>query len=161
MTDVQAWLGTVDDALVLKLAGPITYVVAPALDALVDEMLRSSFATVIVDLTACERIDSTGLGLVARIGAFTLDWRGRRAVIACAPGDIATALESVCFDQVFDIVGMPPAPASLREVVGAPSARGLGEVIVDAHKELMAINEHNRRLFADAVAALERELERS
>jgi hypothetical protein len=120
--------------------------------------------TVLIDLRELLLIDSTGMGLLARIGRATLETRGRRAIIVCASPDIVTCLRGAAFDTLFVLVDEYPfAPEpELSEVrldgrVHA-AERALGQAVLDAHRDLATLSERNRREFGEVVTALEREL---
>ena len=72
--------------------------------------------------------------------------------------DISRLLQSMGFDQVFNIVDRPiPCPECLTDL---PSQDQNEEVVrskvLEAHKILMGLNDSNREAFHDLVNALER-----
>ncbi|RZI78796.1 MAG: anti-anti-sigma factor, partial [Pseudomonas sp.] len=72
--------------------------------------------------------------------------------------DISRLLQSMGFDQVFNIVGRPiPCPECLTDL---PSQDQSEEVVrskvLEAHRILMGLNDSNREAFHDLVSALER-----
>ncbi len=71
--------------------------------------------------------------------------------------DITRLLQSMGFDQVFNIVDQPlPRPECLTDL---PSQDQCEEVVkakvLEAHKILMGLNDSNREAFHDLVNALE------
>jgi hypothetical protein len=109
-------------------------------------------------------IDSTGLGLLARIGRVTLERCGRRAIIVCADEDILTCLYATAFDTLFVLVDkypFEPEPV-LDEVVletkADPTGRAMGRLVLDAHRDLASLSGGNRKVFGEVVDALEAEL---
>ena len=168
-----------DGVCVLKLVGDIRYTtgtaarVSRAFDAFLDRLLTDArgerLRHVLVDMSETVSIDSTNLGLLARL--VSLDGgpgasEARPVILACRP-DITRVLESMGFDRVFRMVGttdeaLPAeetAPTPVNALVGG-GTRDTLTVILQAHRRLMAMNTSNARVFADAVALLEAEVKR-
>jgi len=166
MTDAQqprAFLGHADHTLVLSLKGPVRYLTARALK---DFLERSGAATfqdlTILDLRELELIDSTGMGLLARLGRESLE-RGRRSVIVCSNPDVLTCLCSAAFDTLFLMLEEWPleSPAELVEIPIGDSELVpdvLGHIMLDAHRDLASLSEQNQQSFGPVVAALENQL---
>lgn len=153
-----------DRFLVLKFIGQIRYGMDDGLSgpASLNAFLRDCFEgqkldDVIIDLTEAESIDSTNLGLMAKVTRYTQQHLSRKAVIISTNHDINILLESVGFEEVFVILtesdvsgeGLKPLPAH-------ESARAeLAKLVLEAHKELAALNEQNARAFKSVISALE------
>ena len=100
----KAYFGRIDHSPILALKGQIRYMTVRELRGFVDELIaRYEHDTIIIDLRELEAIDSTGMGLLARLGRSTL-LHGRRSVIVCAVQDVMTCLRSAAFDTLFIIV---------------------------------------------------------
>jgi anti-anti-sigma factor len=165
----HAYYGHVDGTLVLRLSGPIRFLACQALRSFVDGLRGGDDQDVLIDLRDVQSIDSTGMGLLARIGRSSLESRGRRAAIACPGNDIATTLRSAAFDTLFVMLDAYPFDdhdATFAEMPlggGGPDAGGdaevsLGRVILDAHRDLASMSERNVEVYRDVIAALETEL---
>ena len=160
----RAFWGTAEDAAVLRLSGALRYPVASALRGVVDTIATTHVETFVIDLRETSYVDSTALGVLARIARASLAHSGRRAVIVCPDNDVATTLRSAAFDDLCVMVDDPPCDApSLAEL---PLAIDDGEhgvlwrVILDAHRDLSSLSERNRDEYASVIAALEDELGR-
>jgi anti-anti-sigma factor len=161
----RAFFGHVERSPVLALKGHVRYMTVRALRGFVDELIAShDNDTMIIDLRELEAIDSTGMGLLARLGRSTLQ-HGRRSVIVCAVQDVMTCLRSAAFDTLFIIVSEWPfeeeislSEVSLESKDLQPDV--MGRFILDAHRDLAAICEENQRAFAGVISALEADLER-
>jgi anti-anti-sigma factor len=145
------------------MAKQVGYMNARALRALVDDVLAHAGGdTLIIDLRELEAIDSTGLGLLARVGRTTLE-RGRRSVIVCSVRDVITCLRAVSFDTMFLIVEAWPF-ASDGNMVEVPLREqeplwDVGRCILEAHRDLANLSDENRRAFAGVISALAAELD--
>jgi anti-anti-sigma factor len=146
------------------LSGQIRYPTAQALREFVERTLSQDGSdTVILDLRGVEFVDSTSLGLMARVGRTTLERRGRRAVIVCSDPDVRACLRSAAFDVLFVLTEEWPLDheIALMELPLGParelSARSLGRVMLDAHRELASLSPRNEHVFGDVITALEAE----
>lgn len=150
------------DDWVLRIQGPLRYTNANAMDRFVDHLFAEEHpATVCVDLNATTAIDSTGIGLLAKI-ANGMERAGQaRPVLFCTNSEISELLTSVCLDDVCRIVaasapegaeeGARPIPAD------SPTERELARTISDAHRLLCELSEGNRAQFQSVVDAFARE----
>jgi hypothetical protein len=120
--------------------------------------------TMIIDLRELEAIDSTGMGLLARLGRTTLE-HGRRAVLVCSTEDVMLCLRSAAFDKLFIIEENWPfdEEAPLREVPLETTDLEpdiMGRFILEAHQDLASLSEANQQTFGGVVSALAADLER-
>lgn len=155
--------GYVDDSVVLVLKGQLRYTVAKSLRAFIDEVLTKTIhETVVIELSEVEFLDSTGMGLLARVGRATLE-RGRRSVIVCPEGDVMTCLRSAAFDTLFVILDAWPFDRGM-ELFEVPLeekpllAYAMGSLMLDAHRDLASLSDENKRVFGGVIEALEAEL---
>ena len=165
-TMATAYYGQLTDTSVLRLAGQIRYTLARRLRAFVDDVIAPAGCnTVFIDLRLVDFIDSTGLGMVARIGRLTLESRGRRAAIVVAPGDVEVTLRSAGFDELFVMLAeFPYDPGvGLREIplvdLALSHDNQMGHLILDAHRDLAAVSEESRVTFRQVIDSLEADLE--
>ena len=164
----RAFFGRADDTLVLRLVGPIRFRSVCELRRFVDAVVaHDGDGSVGIDLRGVEMIDSTGLGLLARIGRLSLEQRGRRAVIVCPDNDVATCLRSAVFDQLFVMLDEYPYldDAPFTEIALDPADGGagadapeLGRIVLEAHRNWRASSERNLDVYRDVIAALEADL---
>ena len=158
---VSALVGMREHVGFLKLIGDVRYPAAPAIDRAVGKLMTANeFDSFVVDLREVGHVDSTILGLVARVGGVTLRRYGRRAVIACVDEDMLTGLRAVGFDTVFVVVAKPPDEPEHFEPVECAETSGeeLAATMISAHRELMGMSEQMRRELEPSVTMLEREL---
>jgi anti-anti-sigma factor len=151
--------GEGDSSVLLVLEGRVHYLAAKSLRAFADELTsRMRNETLVIDLTAVDAIDSTGMGLLARLGRKTLA-RGRRSVLVCPDNDVLICLRSASFDKLFVVLDESPLdePIELREVpldAGNIEPEALGAIMLQAHRDLAMLSEENQRAFADVIALL-------
>ena len=107
-------------------------------------------------------MDSTGLGLLARAARRALEAGAPRPAIVGANHDLGLIMSSMGFADVFDIASeRADRPEAWEEIpASAGSEIERAGVIVDAHRSLMELSEHNRRMFQDLVAMLEKDFQK-
>jgi anti-anti-sigma factor len=146
---------------VLRYSGKIDYMSAPAIRRFLDELLdRGNVAGLIFDLSDAEALDSTNLGLLARIRERAESCHCGGSMIVSRNDDITEVLRSMGFEQIFDIVSDPRLgadPCSDCLDAANPSSAELRDTMLEAHRALMRLSEHGRKEFADVVACLENE----
>lgn len=149
-----AWHG---ETCVLKLVGEVRYTLGADLDRFIDSAFAGGQCQeMLIDLTASASIDSTSLGLLAKIANLLRD-KGHKATIVSTNPDIDRTLETVGFDQVFNV--LHEDVASNCEDFSVPTASSskdqMADVILRAHRVLCALNKENREMFQSVVDALE------
>lgn len=148
------------DAVVLALEGRVHYAFGTRLRALFDELSeRLTGAKLFVDLRRVEAIDSTGMGLLARLGRAARE-RGRGGVIVCSNEDVSLCLHSAAFGELFEFADRWPFDETwaLGEVpldASDATEQQLGAVMLEAHKDLAGLSDQNRESFAAVISALE------
>jgi|SRR5690606_30937942 len=143
---------------VLKFIGEVRLTLCSVLDSTIEHIFSAAnFNVIVIDLTETNSIDSTTLGLLAKLSILSRQKVGLLPTLVTVHPDIARLLHSMGFDQVFNIVNRPlPCPDCLADL---PSQDQSEEVVkakvLEAHQILMSLNESNREAFHDLVNALE------
>ena len=119
-----------DGTCILRFEGAIDYTLGSALDRFLDRLFaRDDVRRIIVDLTPAESIDSTGLGLLARIANFARRRDGSKPLLFSTDPDINLLLHSICLDDFFVLCAEAPAElAALSEGVGRDAGLDTGDV---------------------------------
>lgn len=153
--------GACNGVQLLIYAGDIRYTLSLALDTCLQRLLElDDLRGFVVDLTAVHSIDSTNLGILARL-ARSMQRRGlpRVTLISDRPA-INEVLEGMGFDRVFYILPRSlHQPAEVQEIPGvAADKRSMLNLLLESHRELMAMNTENHAQFQDVVKAFEQEV---
>lgn len=115
--------------------------------------------SILVDLRECSFMDSTSLGLLAKIANYTVKNNLPQAVILSDKVDINALLESVGFDSVFYIT--TAKDVIIGETSQIDSAlieqKKLAAVILDAHQELTMLNDKNKDVFKNVIQMFSKE----
>ncbi|MFC3608893.1 anti-sigma factor antagonist RssC [Stutzerimonas tarimensis] len=148
-----------DGTFVLKFIGEIRLTLCSALDGTIEQMFTAvNFSSIVIDLTETRSIDSTTLGLLAKLSILSREKVGLLPMLVTTNPDITRLLQSMGFDQVFNIVDSPlPQEDDLTDLpVQDQSEEVVKAKVIEAHQILMSLNESNREAFRDLVSALER-----
>ncbi|GMU59058.1 MAG: STAS domain-containing protein [Myxococcales bacterium] len=160
----RASFGRREGTALVVLRGQVRYPEARALRRFVDEVvLPAGCDTVFIDVSSVDAIDSTGMGLLARIGRATVEKHGRRAILVGPGRDVAPCLRAAAFDSLFHLVdAFPYEPqVEVHEVPLVPEpGPPLARVMLDAHQTLAELAERNRAAFADVISVLDEEVKR-
>ncbi|HDQ14400.1 MAG TPA: anti-sigma factor antagonist [Sediminispirochaeta sp.] len=143
----------------IKMVGNLKYTFSSGFDQFVESLLERGFSNVVIDLSESDYIDSTNLGLIAKIAGRARGREDMHVSIVSPNEDINAILESVRFDKLFTIVDKVPEVDALDEI--DDEQRGRQEdlrMLLDAHRALMDIDEENRPKFKDVVELLEKEV---
>jgi anti-anti-sigma factor len=153
-------VGELDGVHVLLFKGDVRLTLCKAMDDYLAGMLEDPcIRSIVVDLSETENIDSTSLGLLAKLSIESVRRFGYRPTLVSTQPDITRILETMGLDEVFNLVQqalereeqlgeLPPCAATEAQV----RAR-----VLESHRILMDLNEHNRAVFQDLVTALEGE----
>ncbi|MCB1691375.1 MAG: anti-sigma factor antagonist [Pseudomonadales bacterium] len=149
-----------DGVKVLKFVGDVRLTLGPAISAFVKQIgSNPELRAVVIDLTEAESIDSTALGLLAKISLRSQESLGALPTIVSSNDDITRILFSMGFENVFVIVN--EASKEVGPLGELPtqmlSEDAMREQVLEAHRVLMSLNEKNQDMFRDLVEALENE----
>ncbi|RDE19591.1 anti-sigma factor antagonist [Motiliproteus coralliicola] len=147
-----------DGNYVLKFVGDVRLTLCSTLDQFLASTLENdNFKTVLIDLTETEGIDSTSLGLLAKISVRMKQRFQQLPTIISTNEDITRVLLSMGFDRVFILIQETfEGQAALQELdVLQDSEENVRSCVLDAHRTLMELNDDNREKFQDLVRSLE------
>ncbi len=142
----------------VKMVGDVRLTLCTTIDEYFDNMFaQGDFCCVIIDLSEAEGIDSTSLGLLAKLAVKAKQLYQLVPTIISPNPNITRLLESMGFGLVFTILSeMPTEHDGYGEIpVIAADEECVRCKVIEAHRELMSLNENNRALFAELVSTLE------
>ena len=147
-----------DGAYVIRFLGDVRLTLSTTIDDYFQQMYDDpDFVSVWVDLCDAEGLDSTTLGLLAKLALNVREKFGfTPAIYTCEPG-ILRLLRSMGFHRLFEVheeACNDPEDIQESPAVGG-SEKAVKEKVIEAHHVLMGISDDNRERFRDLVTALE------
>lgn len=151
-----------DQKYFIKLTGNLRFTSGHDFDSLLDVIFKDAdVKDIMIDMSEADYLDSTILGLLAKIANFMIKKFHRKITVLSTNEDINYLLENIGLNEVFIIVkSCNCSPEMLQEIPNInASERESALTILDAHHQLVALNEKNRTEFKDVVELLEKETE--
>lgn len=143
---------------VLKFLGDVRLTMCSTIDEHLRSILaREDITDSLIDLTETDNIDSTSLGLIAKLAIKSAKCDLPKPTLVSTNSDVTQILYAMGFDQVFLL--LEELPASAKDLVEVPSVQEsedqVKQRIIDAHRVLISLNDVNRDEFKDLISALE------
>jgi Anti-anti-sigma regulatory factor (antagonist of anti-sigma factor) len=141
----------------LKFVGDVRVLMSSTLDNYCNGLYRRGILdAMVVDLSETRGIDSTALGLLAKMAIQLRNRFNVKPTIVSTNPDITQILRRMSFDLIFSIVDKPvKQQTEFCELQQKPeSESSLRDKVLDAHITLMALSEQNKLEFQDLVQAL-------
>jgi anti-anti-sigma factor len=163
MSACKAYQGMTDDTLYLRFEGDLhcgrdwSFGLSKALSAHIDRVFRNpDFGTCVIDLREVTSIDSTNLGLLARIASEMMRMELDQPLLVCPPSDVLTTIEGVGFDTIFTITDNHPSGGTATDPIEPETGDegSLRAVLLDSHRQLVGLNEANAARFGHIVDAI-------
>ena len=150
-----------DGVYVIKLEGDVRLTLSISFDEFIENMFaKKQFFSVLFDLTGAKAIDSTTLGLMAKISIGMQQREWDQPIVVTDNPSMLKLLSSMGFDDIFQIV----SPSEVDVVLDKPYALeertdelGVTKRVLEAHRTLMQLNESNSETFKELVEGLEGE----
>ena len=158
MQDGKILAASKDGAYVIRMKGDVRLTLSTSIDDYFQRMYHDpDFASVWVDLCEAEGIDSTTLGLLAKLALTIREKFGFMPVIYSCDTGINRLLKSMGFQRLFEIheeaCGDSGVVDEIPVVEGSEQA--VKEKVLDAHRVLMDLSDENRVRFKDLMTVLE------
>jgi anti-anti-sigma factor len=147
---------------VLKFIGEVRLTLGPTISTFLKKLESCGhFQSMIIDLSETETIDSTALGLIAKIAICTRERFGSATSVVSPSEDITRVLRSMAMEQVCVITSeIVSDAANMHELPAEITSEAvMRDQVLDAHRTLMALGDQNYDKFQDLVEALEYEKE--
>ena len=147
-----------DGAYVIRLVGDVRLTLCTTIDEYFQRMYEDpDFASVWLDLCEAEGIDSTTLGLLAKLALNVKEKFGFMPVIYSSNSGINRLLKSMGFQRLFELheEASDRLEGSYESPMLEGSEQAVKEKVLEAHRVLMNLSDENRVRFKDLMTALE------
>lgn len=145
---------------IFKIIGEVRAQACISLDNLLNKIDQSTqIIGAIVDLTETTFIDSTVLGVLAKLGLKLTQLHQIQAVMLSPNPDISTLANSMGLNRVFVILDYcPKSCINTQALVDENYTHAaMLKTVLDAHRTLMQLNEANQNTFEPLVKQLQKE----
>jgi len=142
----------------IKFIGDVRVTLCGSLNRYIDRVFGSSdVKKVVVDLLEADGLDSTTLGLMAKLGPHCRKEYAIDVQVFCQNPSILRTLDCMGFDELFDIYQeVPNITAKLQSITSVnPEVDEIRKQVLEAHKLLVQLNPKNSSEFTDLIRALE------
>lgn len=154
-----------NDTWIIKLNGNLRYTMGCALQDFLDALFaRQDYNDILVDLTDAHALDSTILGLLARIANFSQQRFQRQTTLLSTHPDVNQILENLGLTEIFSVRASHEAIAATLRPLAIPEPcdkAALSRVVYQAHQALSALNPSNQAAFKDVLEHLRPKLDRT
>ena len=159
MQEGRILAATHNGSYVIRLVGDVRLTLCNSMDDFFEHMFADpEFVSVWVDLCDAQGIDSTTLGLLAKLALRIKENFGfKPAIYSCDPG-INRLLRSMGFHRLFELHEESCSnPADITEIPQVAGNQDLvKQKVIEAHRILMSLSDENRDRFKDLLTALQR-----
>ncbi len=155
---------------VLRYVGRVDYTMAPAIERYLEQIAHGGGEArpFLFDVTDASLIDSTNLGLIARLVERSRGDGASRSAVVCPAGDTDDVIRSMGFEALVDLLAErpmtlrhPAASSDDEEEVVTDEAASQGEMLrtmLEAHRTLAGLDVEDCSQWRDVVTMLEAEM---
>ncbi len=147
---------------ILKLVGDVRYTMGCALGDFLDALFaRADYEDIVVDLTETHSIDSTSLGLLAKIANFNRQHFANKTTLLSTNPDVNQVMDNMGFYEIFNIRDTGETiTATLQQLdIENPCKNHLTRIVYEAHQTLSDLNPHNEEAFKGVLDSLRAKIE--
>ena len=147
-----------DGTYVIKLVGDVRVTLCTTLNNYIETIFKGgNVSEVVVDMLDTDGVDSTTLGLLAKLAIHCNGSFNIKPTVFCPDESLYHTLDIMGLDDVFDIVQDSLETIENFEELPTTSIdeREAGERVLEAHRLLSKLNEKNKQEFVDLINTLE------
>jgi anti-sigma B factor antagonist len=162
----QILVAVIDDQPVIKITGRANFTLSVDFKRLVSSLRERGYQRFALELSACQMMDSTFLGVLAGLGLKSAETAPPNQSAVClfgANSRILDMLDNLGVRHLFRALELPAPVPDRFEAVESTQATPKVEVsrtCLEAHQILMAINPANVNKFKDVTAFFAEDLKR-
>ncbi|MDC1145064.1 STAS domain-containing protein [Porticoccaceae bacterium] len=147
-----------EGSYLLKFSGDVRVTLCGSLNRHMQTIFGSEdVKRVVIDMLEADGVDSTTLGLIAKLGIHCQSEYGINVQLFCQSPSILRTLDCMGFDEIIDIFqDVPEISADLQAI--EPVDTEVDEMrrqVLEAHKLLVKLSPDSQEQFTDLIRALE------
>lgn len=141
---------------IIKLKGEVRYTKCTDLEKFINFIFgKNTIENIIIDLKETQYLDSTCLGLLAKMANYLITHKNKKPTIISDRDNINHILRGVGFNKVFHIIKRYPHNTDELNRISLDDKdhidTDMGKMIMEAHEELFKLNQKNKETFKDVV----------
>jgi len=139
------------------MVGDLKYTECASLDEFLDEMLgEKKVEEVIIDLSDADWLDSTNLGLLAKISRYSIKNHNKKPVLFSINDDLNQLLDNMGFNNFFNLINkLDEQKYQLQEMEAVQKSRqSMKKIMLEAHESLIELSDENKEKFKNVVEVL-------
>lgn len=139
---------------VITFTGDVRLSLCTTLDELIDSIFDQLPPELIVDLQPASNIDSTCLGLLAKLAMRYHEQTDHQPKLCCQNLDLIDLIESLGLESLFESVDSVPALTAESVPLKTCDAESASPLVLKAHETLADLNQANQAQFGGLISAL-------
>ena len=142
----------------LKFSGDVRVTLCGSLNRHMQTIFGSEdVVRVVIDMLEAEAVDSTTLGLIAKLAIHCQSLYGIKVQLFCQSSNILRTLECMGFEEIIDIFqDVPDTSAELHAIEAVDTEIDeMRQQVLEAHKLLVKLSPDSQEQFTDLIRALE------
>lgn len=157
MTKGKILVGDSDGDYLIKMTGDVRVTLCTSLNQYINTIFKDQrVKSVLLDLRNTDGLDSTTLGLLAKLALHCQRNYKLVPIIFCANESILKTLDVMGLDELFEMIcGEPVEQANLSELPCSPGEERARQDVLEAHKLLIELNPKCEPEFIDLIRCLE------
>lgn len=146
-----------DGVFVIKMEGDVRLTLCLSFDEFINNMFASpGFCAVIFDLTDALAIDSTTLGLMAKIAICGEPLLKEKPLVITNTAGITRILVTMGFQDIFRLAEKSAVDSGEFQTLNTKTGceKTVQNKVIEAHRTLMSLNDENKNTFQELVDSL-------
>lgn len=147
-----------EGSYLLKFSGDVRVTLCGSLNRHMQTIFGSEdVVRVVIDMLEAEAVDSTTLGLIAKLGIHCQTEYGIKVQLFCQSSNILRTLDCMGFEEIIDIFQDVPETSTELHAIEAVDTEidEMRQQVLEAHKLLVKLRPDNQEQFIDLIRALE------
>ena len=162
MSQGHIYVADYEGVYIIRLVGDVRLTLCISFDHFIEGMFTDAgVRNIVFDLREAQAIDSTTLGLMAKISISARKRGLLRPVVVANSESIVKLLISMGFEDIFEITDASQMLHSVRQrtlAADISDERTVQQTVLEAHKILMKLNQPNKVRFHELVETLQNKL---
>ncbi len=149
-----------EEVYLIKLVGDVRVTLCTSLNNYIEAIFKDGHVSeVVTDMMDTDAVDSTTLGLLAKMALYCEEHYGVKPTVFCNDESIYQILTVMGLDEIFNIIQGPHDDDEGYEELSSieSGVEEIRERVLEAHRLLSLLNDRNQKEFVDLIHSLEQD----